>query len=111
MPILAVTLGTKAGQKNTPVFHNWLSFAGEASYTTTGMLGLEALFEAEVNQGREILGIIAGDCGGYLPVYMPATGRVKVYYYNTDAADGPAIEVPNATDLSLVTFNVCVISQ
>ena len=52
-----------------------------------------------------------GDCGGYIAVWDPTNSKLKVYHYNYDAADGPAIEVPNATDLSTVTVKGLLISQ
>jgi len=111
MALGAVTIVSKEFRKTTQSFHDVLSFAGENPYATGGMLGLEASVEAALVEGRRIIGIIPQDCAGYLPVWVPSTNKVKVYYVdNNNAADGPLIEVPNGTDLSSITFNVILIT-
>lgn len=99
------------GVPSAPIFVDQVSFAGEVSYPTGGMLGLQTLLRAEFKDERTVLGFVANDCGGYVAQFVPSTGAVKVYYGNFDAADGPLIEVPNATDLSAVTFRLLVISR
>lgn len=90
-----------------PVFFDRVSFLGDDSYPTGGTTGFDALIQAVVGDSRNVVGVIAEDCGGYLPVY--AAGLLKVY---EAAADGnPLDEVGNATDLSSVTFNLLVISK
>ncbi|NUP12892.1 MAG: hypothetical protein HOW73_43185 [Polyangiaceae bacterium] len=112
MAVGAVTISEKRGGKTlAPQFMENISFAGEASYPTGGMLGLDASLESAAGESRRILGIVPGDCGGYVPVWVPSTGAVKVYYAdNNNAADGPLIEVPATTNLSAVTFQLLVLS-
>ncbi len=100
------------GVPSAPTFLTSLSFAGEASYPTGGMLGLGASLKAQVKDNRAVKGIIPLDCGGYVIVWVPSTSAVKVYYCDYDAgADGPLVEVPNATDLSAVTFRMLVVAE
>lgn len=42
--------------------------------------------------------------GGYVGEFIPSTQKVKVWYSNSDAADGPLIEVAGTPDLSAVVF-------
>ena len=107
-----ITVADQGGQKQSvPLFADRISFPGEASYPTGGML-LSAGFAEKLKSGRTILGIIAGDCGGFVPVWEPGAGAVKVYYADYDAgADGALIEVANTTNLSGTTFNLVVLSK
>lgn len=107
----AITVADQGGQAQShPSFMDRVSFAGEASYPTGGMeftLG----FAEKLKSGRTILGIVAGDCGGFVPVFVPGSpGKVKVYESDIDQ-DQPLKEVTNATDLSAVTFNLVVLSK
>jgi hypothetical protein len=105
-----ITVADQGGQAQShPQFADRISFAGEASYPTGGML-LGAGFAEKLKSGRTVLGIIAGDCGGYIPVWIPATSAVKVYESDIDS-DQPLKEVDNADNLSGVTFNLVVLSK
>lgn len=106
----AITVADQGGQKQSvPLYADRISFAGEASYPTGGMLIGDGLTE-KLKSGRTILGIIPGDCGGYIPVYMPATGAIKLYESDVDS-DQPLKEVDAATNLAGVTFNMTVLSH
>lgn len=105
-----ITLEDQGGQSQShPTFMNRISFSGEASYPTGGML-IGAGFAEKTLSGRTVLGIVAGDCGGYVPVWIPATGAVKVYESDIDS-DQPLKEVDNAANLSGITFNLVVLSK
>lgn len=94
-----------------PVFFDRISFAADGSYPTGGTAAFQAAVQAKTGVGRAIVAIIPQDCGGYVPVYDQANDKLKVYYGDYDpAAAGPMVEVPNATNLSAVTFNLVVIS-
>lgn len=112
MALTLTTLAASAGANpSDPVFHDRLSFAGDATYPTGGSAFL-AKFQTKCGAGREILAIVPGDCGGYHVAYDHSSGKLKVYYSDLNAVgDGPDIEVPNATDLSAVTFNLLVLSK
>ena len=107
-----ITLVDQGGQKQSvPQFADAISFLGEASYPAGGMLIGDG-FAKKLKSGRTVLGIIPGDCGGYVPVWIPATKAVKVYWADNDAgADGPLVEVLATTVLSGVTFNLVVLSK
>jgi hypothetical protein len=92
-----------------PVNFNLVSFAGDGSYPTGGTAGFQATVRALFKDAREIVGIEAQDCGGYVPVYDKAADKLKVYQCAGSAA--PMSEVPNATNLSAVTFRVLVRSK
>jgi hypothetical protein len=99
------------GAPSAPVFMTQISFAGEASYPTGGMLGLQTAVRLATKDNRTVKGIVGMDCGGYVPVWIPATGAVMLYYGNFDASDGPLIEVPNATDIHTTTLNLLVLCE
>ena len=110
MALGAITVADFAGRGKDPVFHDALSFAGDGAYVAGGTLFL-ALFQTAVNASRKILAVVPIDCGGYLPQWDAAAGRLKLYYGdNNNAADGPLIEVANG-DYSAVTLKLLVISQ
>lgn len=110
MAIGAITSGDQAGAKpSTPVFVDFLSFAGDGAYPSGGTLGFQASVRAALGDQREILAVIGQDCGGYVPVYLPGTDALKVYE-QTNVATSPLIETATA-DLSGTTFNVVVISR
>jgi hypothetical protein len=107
MAIGDITLSQQV-KANRPRFVDRIAFLGEASYAAGGSL-FATLFAAKVGDGREIINVTAGDCGGYVPVFVKSTGRLKVYWANNDGgADGPLIEVADGTVLSGVTFNLVV---
>ncbi len=104
-----ITLATQGGQKQSvPLFADRISFLGEASYPTGGMLIGDGLAK-KLKSGREVLAIVPNDCGGYIVVWIPATKAIKVYESDIDS-DQPLKEVDNATDLNSVTFNLLVLS-
>jgi len=81
--------------------------AGPSSYSAGG-------FTVTVSDLRKVEAVLfVGANAGYIcePASMSDnTVTVKVYYFDYDAtADGAAIEVANATDLSGVTFTVIVV--
>lgn len=110
MAIGTVTIAKGSGQPSQNLYVDQVSFAGDASYLADGM-PCKALIQAKAGDARLPIAMIPGDCGGYVPVYVPSTGKLKVYWSNSDAADGPLVEVPDATNLSGVTFNLTVLSQ
>jgi hypothetical protein len=110
MAIGVITLAEQA--KTQPVFVDRLSFAGDGAYPTGGTAAFQAKLRAKTGDQRQILAVIPQDCGGYHVVYDHAADKLKVYHGNNDGgADGPAVEVPNATDLSAVTFNLAILSN
>ncbi|MGD9676429.1 MAG: hypothetical protein AB7V19_07075 [Candidatus Bipolaricaulia bacterium] len=105
------TAGQSGASSPGPLFVDTISFLADASYPTGGS-AFEAAYKALVGAGREVVQVIPGDCGGYVPVFIPADGKLKVYYGDfNNAGDGPLIEVPNATNLGAVTFNLTVLSR
>lgn len=112
MSLGTIVVDTKTETPTGPVRFDQIHFPGDGAYAAGGTPGFQALVRAKLNVGNvEILTIIPGDCGGYLPVYDKANDKLKVYYGdNNNAADGPLVE--NATaDLSGVTFNLTVVSR
>jgi hypothetical protein len=99
------------GVPSAPVFMTQISFAGETAYPAGGMLGLQTAVRLATKDSRTVKGIVGMDCGGYVPVWVPATGAVKVYYGNFDASDGPLIELPDPTDIHTITFNLLVFCE
>lgn len=112
MALGTVTSVLAAGvMPSAPVFHDVISFALDSSYPTGGETGLQAKVKVALGRDVTILALIPQDCGGYFVCWDPTNSKVKVYYSNSDAADGPLIEVPDTTDLSTVTVKALLISQ
>jgi hypothetical protein len=105
------TLVTEHGQQpGAPSFFVRISFPGDGAYVAGGTVGFEAFMQAAVGgRALEIVGIIAEDCGGYVPVYDKTNDKLKVYE-QTNVATSPLIETVTA-DLSLTTFNVICICK
>lgn len=94
-----------------PLFGFTMSFLCDNSYPTGGYQ-FDTYVTAQLgtdNNDALPVGVTPNDCGGYVPVYVPSTGKLKIYYADYDAvADGPLIEVPDTTDLSAVTLDLLV---
>ena len=111
MALGTFTLSQRAGyMPSAPLFHDIIDIVGDSAYPTGGS-AFDAKYTALKKHTRTVMAVHAVDCKGYIPAYDSATGKLKFYYFNTDSADGPAIEVPNATDLSAVTFRIDVLTQ
>ena len=110
MSLGAITKDAGIGEgPSAPTFFDLLQFVGDDNYTTGGTVGSQALVQAAVGDGREVLAVMAQDCGGFNVVYVKATDALKVF---EEGADGsPADEVGNGSDQSAVTYNVLVLSR
>ena len=80
---------------------------GPSSYTSGGV-------EYTINELDSVVGVIALPAGGYLieASVVEGTNRVKLVFKHFDypaTAAGPAVEVPDGTDLSGVTVTLIVI--
>lgn len=114
---LTLTAGVTSGtgvvgigaQPSAPTFFDLMSFTGDASYGTGGFAGFGAAVKAFFKDSRQVLAVIAQDCGGYVVAYVPSTDKLKVFE-QSGADDTPLDEVDATTNLSGVTFNVLVIS-
>lgn len=94
-----------------PLFINRVTVVGDGAYPTGGSAAFQAALQAKIGKGRTIVSMSPQDCAGYVVCYDHANDKLKVYHGNNDGvADGPAVEVPNATDLSGVTFNLVFIT-
>ena len=72
----------------------------DSSYPTNGEVITPAnlLFDARIDN------IIPFDYPqGYVPSWDQVNGKMRMFYGNYDAADGPLIEVPNTTDIQTAT--------
>ena len=82
--------------------------SGPSSYSAGG-------FTVSIPELRRVVAAIVQASGGYKAEVASVSGNtvtVKVYYYDYDAsADGPAVEVPDGTDLSGVTFTIVAIGE
>lgn len=111
MAIGAITevAGVDGPGGNDPLFCNLISFAGDGAYAAGGTGNFQALVQAAIGSGREVLGVIGQDCGGYVPVYDKAANKLKVYE-QSNTATSPLIETATA-NLSAVTFRMLVLSK
>lgn len=94
-----------------PVFYDRVTVVGDGAYPTGGSAGLLAAFRVACGAGRNIFSVIPQDCGGYSVAYDHVNDKLIVRHGDNDGvADGPSVEVPNATNLAAVTLNLCIIS-
>jgi hypothetical protein len=115
------TMVTSAGGRpSAPTYHLDITLVGDGAYPTGGTAGFAALVQAAaktagikvVIEKANILGLIEIDTKGYLLSYDKTDDKLIVRYFDYNAgSDGAAIEVPNATDLSAVTFRFSVAVQ
>ena len=106
MSIGAITKPASVGAvPKSPTFTDLISFAGDDAYPTGGTVDFQDTFRAAVGDNREVMGVIAQDCGANDVVYDKANDTLVVRVRATGA------EVANATDLSGTTFNVLVLSR
>jgi hypothetical protein len=56
-----------------------LTFAGDGTYPAGGTTGFQALVRAALGIDVRVIQVIPEDCGGYIPVYIPATDALKIY--------------------------------
>jgi len=97
-----------------PLFLEEVSLVGPASYTTGGDTGLQVAYRAKgvAQAHRTIINVLPVDGKGYQFGWNSTDGKLLVYYGNNDGvADGPAVEVANATDLSGTTFRLMIMSR
>jgi hypothetical protein len=123
MALGTVTLVTNAGGRPTaPLYVLDMTMVGDAAYATGGSSGFAAAVQAAAKAATpalnlvvtkaNIMGIVPIDLAGYHVNYDKTNDKVIVYYGNNDGgADGPAVEVAAAADLSSVTFRFSVLLQ
>jgi len=107
---MAKDAAQSGGSSPGPLFVDTISFEGDDAYATGGT-DIETPFKALVGATREILAVVpAGPCGGYVPRFNKADGKLLVYTSN-GAAPAALAEFTNAGDLSGTTFVLLVISR
>ncbi len=112
MALGTATLVDATGHSRRACFIDSLSFAGDSAYPTGGTAAFEAYVKAKLAVGAiDVVACVGQDCGGYVPCYDKTADKLKVFYSNSDSADGPLIEVTDTTNLSGVTFHVLVLSK
>ena len=83
--------------------HVMTKVLGPTSYTAGG-------FDVRISELGHVYNAVVNASGGYIAEVASISGnvvKIKVYYFDYDAtADGPAIEVPDGTDLSGVSFTI-----
>lgn len=78
----------------------WGTMTWDSSYPTNG----EA-FAITAPVKIETIDYVQSNGGGYVGEWVKSTQKLKAMYGdNNNAADGPLIEVPNATDLSAISM-------
>ena len=86
----------------------WTTQAGPASYAAGGFT--PDVSDVSISAATDILAVIA-TAPGYSCSWDATAHKVKVYWYDYDAAaDGAAVEVATATDLSGVTFQLLMLA-
>lgn len=101
---LTSTGGADAGQVNC----DRITVVLDNSYPTGGYTGLAAKITGVTNRTPTILGVVSQGSDGYVFTWDFANSKLMAFHSNSDAADGPLIQVPNATDLSTVTAQLLV---
>lgn len=92
-----------------PYFSDRVTIAGDGAYPTGGSTGLQTKLRALFKDQRTIIGVAVVSAPGYTAQYNAADDKLLVYRSAGSAAAFQ--EVPNATDLSGVTFDLLVTSE
>ncbi len=93
-----------------PSFIDRLTVTADDSYpAATGGYPIDLSTELPGKTVVAVIPVMSSD--GYLGWWDAQNGKLKFYYFNYDAADGPAIEVVNAADLTDVTLDLVILSK
>ena len=95
--------GADSGQVNVDRFTVVLDAASGAG----GYARLAAERSAAASRTPTIVAVFA-QSSGYVAYWDYANSKLMLFYSNSDAADGPMIQVPDTTDLSAVTLSLVV---
>ena len=102
-----ITIGHQGGQKpSAPLPVLPLAFAGDGAYPAGGTAGFQAALRTKLGGSAvEILAVVDGGCGLYVPLYDKAADKLMAFVRTT------GVEVAPAVDLSGTTFNVVAICR
>jgi hypothetical protein len=109
MALGTITVVKRSGDAaSAPLRIDSIQFAGDSTYPAGGSTGLETLLAAKLGITPEIVAVIPGHCGQYIPTWDITNKKLFV----RDGADmkTPWGEVAPG-DLSGTTFNVAVVSK
>lgn len=99
--ITVVSKGASVG----PIFHDYITVVGEASYTTGGAPGFQTALRAKFGDKREVMSVNDDATGTYRAEYDKANDKLMVFVRAT------GVEVAGAVNLSGVTHKLHVISK
>lgn len=109
MALGTTTLITSAGGDAGQTYCDRFTVVLDNAYPTGGYTGLAAKIKAATNRNPTIVGVISQGSDGYVFTWDYANSKLMAFYSNDDGgADGALIQVPNNTDLSLVTASLLV---
>lgn len=120
MPIGTITIEAREDAGNGLKLFK-CSFAGDSAYPTNGSTTAETLLRAAITAAAvgatdknirgpevvDIIDVIPGDCGQYVPSWTYATALLKV----RDGGHATWNEVGNGTNLAATTFHVTFICK
>jgi hypothetical protein len=111
MALGVITVVKRSGDAaSAPLRIDSIQFAGDSAYPAGGSAGLEALLAAKLGVTPEIVAVIPGHCGQYIPSW-DITNK-KLFVRDSQDIKTPWGEVgPAPFDLSGTTFNIAVISK
>ena len=107
MALGTTTLITSGGADSGQVNVDRFTVVLDASYPTGGYTGLAAKLTAAASRTPTIVAVFA-QSSGYVAYWDYANSKLMLFSSNSDAADGPMIQVPDTTDLSAVTLSLVV---
>lgn len=97
----------KRAEGDGPLRADVLSFLGDDGYPAGGTAAFEAFIRTAVGRGAlEIVGVLAGETGGHMPVYDFANDKLKVY--ESAATGNPLVEVSG--DQSAFNYELTILS-
>ena len=107
MALGTTTLITSGGADAGQINCDRITVVLDNSYPTGGYTGLADKIKGATNRNPTIIGVVA-QSGGYAAYWDYANSKLMLFYSNSDAADGPLIQVPDTTDVGGITLSLLV---
>ncbi len=105
MSLGTATVNLDEGRSGGPHPMTRITFDGDDSYPTGGTPNFQAAVRTAFGADLEVVDVIPGNCGDFLPSYDKATDKLFVRLIST------GVEARGGQNLSATSFNLTVIGK